>query len=158
MAFVFLILVFFIDQRGYLISIAYCSFYHLFYCYMLYGNEPPHDKTNIMACTPSEDSLSLGIHPVWVWSESLLSAWIKVGSLATYWAHSEDSDETGRMPRLIWFFAGRKVILLILSWDGSNTDDTKSKIVTYKVHDCLLFCWLCCALLKRSLCPIFAKH
>ena len=28
---------------------------------------------------------------------------------------SEDSDQTGRMPRLIWLFAGRTVILLVLS-------------------------------------------
>ena len=35
----------------------------------------------------------------------------KLGSLATHWAHSEDSDQTGRMPRLIWVFAGRTVIL-----------------------------------------------
>ena len=40
-----------------------------------------------------------GIRPVW--SESLLSAWRKLGSLATHWAHSEDSDQTGQMPRLI---------------------------------------------------------
>ena len=26
---------------------------------------------------------------------------------ATHWAHNEDSDQTGRMPRLIWVFAGR---------------------------------------------------
>ena len=55
-------------------------------------------------------------------SESLLSAWRKLGSLATYWAHSEDSDQTGRMPRLIWVFAGRTVILLVLSWGGSYLD------------------------------------
>ena len=42
-----------------------------------------------------------------VWSESSLYAWRKLGSLATYWAHSKDSDLTGRMPRLIWVFAGR---------------------------------------------------
>ena len=41
-----------------------------------------------MACAPSEDSISLGIRPVW--SESSLSAWRKLGSLATHWAHSED--------------------------------------------------------------------
>ena len=35
-----------------------------------------------------------------------LSAWRKLGSLATYWAYNEDSDQTGRMPRLIWVFAG----------------------------------------------------
>ena len=42
-----------------------------------------------------------------VWSESLLSAWRKLGSLATHLSASEDSDQTGRMPRLIWVFAGR---------------------------------------------------
>ena len=33
-------------------------------------------------------------------------------------ADSEDSHQTGRMPRLIWVFAGRRVILLVLSWGG----------------------------------------
>ena len=28
------------------------------------------------------------------------------GSLATHWAHSEDCDQIGRVPRLIWVFAG----------------------------------------------------
>ena len=54
-----------------------------------------------------------------VWSESLLSAWRKLVSLATHWAHSEDSDQTGRMPRLIIVFAGRTIILLVLSCRGS---------------------------------------
>ena len=54
---------------------------------------------------PAKARISLGIHPVW--SESSLSAWRKLGSLATHWAHSKDSDQTGRMPRLIWVFAGR---------------------------------------------------
>ena len=66
---------------------------------------------------PVKTQISLGIRPVW--SESLLPAWGKLGSLATHWAHSEDSDQTGRMPRLIWVFAGRTVILLVLSWGGS---------------------------------------
>ena len=64
--------------------------------------------------------ISLGICPVW--SKSSLSAWRKLGSWATHWVHSEDSDQTGRMPRLIWVFAGRWVILLVLSWGGSNVD------------------------------------
>ena len=42
-----------------------------------------------------------------VWSESSLSAWQHLGPLATHWAHSEDSDQTGRMPRLIWVFTWR---------------------------------------------------
>ena len=39
---------------------------------------------------------------------------VQMGSLtpastvfATHWAHIEDSDQTGRMPRLIWVFSGR---------------------------------------------------
>ena len=52
---------------------------------------------------PTKTRISLGIRPVW--SESLLSAWQHLGSLATHWAHSEDSDQTGQMPRLIWVFA-----------------------------------------------------
>ena len=57
--------------------------------------EMPHDKTN---------------NPVW--SESSLSASRIIGSLATHKTHSEDSDQTGQMPRLIWVFAGRTAILL----------------------------------------------
>ena len=72
--------------------------------------EPPHDKTNKMACAPSEDSDQPG-HP--------LSTWRNNGFSATHWAHSENSDQTGWMPRLIWLFAGRIVILLILSLTGS---------------------------------------
>ena len=63
--------------------------------------EPPHDKTNKMTVCPAKTQIS---RPGW--SES---------SLCTKWvaedpnflpADSEDSDQTGRMPRLIWVFAG----------------------------------------------------
>ena len=50
--------------------------------------EPRHDKTNKMSVRPAKTQISLGIRPVW--SESSLSAWRKLGSLATHWAHSED--------------------------------------------------------------------
>ena len=66
---------------------------------------------------PAKTQISQDIRPVW--SESSLSAWRKLGSLATYWAHSEDSDQTGRMPTLIPVFAGAHVILLVLSYGGS---------------------------------------
>ena len=42
-----------------------------------------------------------------VWSEASLSARRRCGSLAIHWAHSDDSYQTGQMPRLIWVFAGR---------------------------------------------------
>ena len=70
-----------------------------------------------MVVRPAKTQISLGIRPVW--SESSPSAWRKLGSLATHWAHSEDSDQTGRMPRLIWVFAGRTLILSVLSCRGS---------------------------------------
>ena len=62
-------------------------------------NEPGHDKTNKMTVRKAKTQISLGIRPVW--SKSSLSAWRKFGSLVTHWAHSEDSGQTGRMPRLI---------------------------------------------------------
>ena len=46
--------------------------------------DPPHDKTNNVAVRPAKTQISLGICPVW--SASSLSAWRKLGSLATHWA------------------------------------------------------------------------
>ena len=67
-------------------------------------------------------------------SEDLRSAWTSTqsdqSSLCTQWvakdqsflhADSKDSDQTGRMPRLIWVFTGRTVILLVFSWGSSFT-------------------------------------
>ena len=79
--------------------------------------ELPHDKTNNVAVRPAKTKISLGIHPVW--SESSLSAWRKPESLATLWVHSEDSDQTGQMPRLNWVFAWRTLTLLVLSHSHS---------------------------------------
>ena len=54
---------------------------------------------------PAKTQISLDIRPGW--SESSLSAWRQLGSLATHWAHSEVPGQTGRMPRPIWVFAWR---------------------------------------------------
>ena len=75
--------------------------------------ELPHDKTNKMACAPSEDSDQPES------AQSSLSAWRKRGTLAAHWTHNEDSDQTVQMPRLIWVFTGRTDQLLVLSWGGS---------------------------------------
>ena len=82
-------------------------------------NEPLHDKTNKMSVCPAKTQISLGICPVW--SESSLSAWRKLGSLATHLAHSNDSGQTGRMPRLTWVFAGHTATLLVLSCRDSKS-------------------------------------
>ena len=68
-------------------------------------NEPQHDKTNKMSVRPANTQISLGICPVW--SESSVCAqWVPKDPGFLH-ADSEDSDQTGRMPRLIWVFAGR---------------------------------------------------
>ena len=64
-----------------------------------------HDKPTKWYVRPEKTQISLGTRPVW--SESSLSAWRKLGSLATHWAQSEVSNQTRRMPRLIWVSAGR---------------------------------------------------
>ena len=85
---------------------------------LLTTNELRHDKTNKVSVRQAKTQISLGVRPVW--SVSSLSAWRNLGPLVTHWAHSEDSDQTGLMPRLIWVFAGRTLILLVLSCRGSN--------------------------------------
>ena len=57
--------------------------------------EPPHDKTNKMACTPSEDSDQPG-HPsslIRVFTVRMKKAWV-------HGVHSDDSDQIGPMYRL----------------------------------------------------------
>ena len=80
-------------------------------------NELRHDKTNKVSVPPAKAQISLGIRPIW--SESSLSAWRNLRSLAVHWMHSEDWSDWA-MPRLIWVFAGRTLILLVLSSHGSN--------------------------------------
>ena len=75
-------------------------------------------KPTKLSVGPGKTQISLGIRPVW--SKSSLSAWRNSGSLATHWAHSEDSDQTGRMPTVISVFAVRTLILLVLICRGSN--------------------------------------
>ena len=60
---------------------------------------PQHDKTNKMACATTDDSDQPGYPP------SLISL-RSIGSSAAHWGHCENSDQTGRMPRLIWVFTG----------------------------------------------------
>ena len=73
-----------------------------------YSSELPHDKMNMH---PAKTQISLGIRPVWSES-SLCTQWVDKGPSFLY-ADSEDSDQTGRMPRLIRVFAGHTVILLV---------------------------------------------
>ena len=89
-------------------------------------DEPRHDKTNKVRVRPAKTQISLCIRPVW--SESSLCAQWLAKDPSFLHADSEDSDQTGRMPRLMWVFAGRTVILLVLSCRGSNQESVYSFI------------------------------
>ena len=59
--------------------------------------EPRHDKTSKVSVRPAKTQISLGIRPVW--SESLLCAQWVAKDPGFLHADSEDSDQTGRIPR-----------------------------------------------------------
>ena len=88
-----------------------------------------------MSVRPAKTQISLGIRPVW--SESSLCAQWVAKNPSILHADSEDSDQTGRIPRLIWVFAGRTAILLVLSCRGSIVilinygNDSKKQ---YRIH------------------------
>ena len=88
-------------------------------------NEPQRDKTNKMMCA-QQRQISLDIRPVW--SESSLSTWRNLGSLATYWANSEDSDQTERMPSSL----GAHAILLgfVTRWPISHSTTTLCSFIS----------------------------
>ena len=67
--------------------------------------EPPHDKTNKMACAPSEDSDQPGHPPSLI--RVFACAQLVAKEPSFLHVDSEDSDQTKRMPRLNWVFAGR---------------------------------------------------
>ena len=105
----------------------YTDFYHLIVANRttyLYSSdmirsircEPRHGKTNKMSVRPAKTQISLGIPPVR--SESSLSAWRNLGSLATSWTHSEDSVQTGRMLQadLSLRWAHTHFVGFVMSW------------------------------------------
>ena len=84
-------------------------------------SEPWHDKTNKIRVCPAKTQISLDINRVWSES-SLCTQWVAKDPSCLH-ANSEDSDETGWMPRLIWVFAGRTLILLVLLCHGWSLFD-----------------------------------
>ena len=110
------------------------TFYHSsFYCFLLESHhrkivvmltflnveqhscfEPRHDKTSKIVVRLAKTQISLGIRPDW--SESSLSVWGKLGSLATHQAHRSDWTDAQAEMSLLW----AHIILLFLSCRGSN--------------------------------------
>ena len=84
-----------------------------------------------MSVRRAKTQISLGIRPVW--SESSLCAqWVAKDPRFLH-ADSEDSDQTGQMPRLIRVFAGRTVTSLVLSCRGSYPMQYKEQAVSKDV-------------------------
>ena len=89
-----------------------------------------HWCTNKEELQQRKTEISLRIHTVW--SLCSLSAWRNITSLVFENAPSDDSDQTARMRRLIWIFAGRtcqKVPFLTLRLNYLN--DTFSVIAVH---------------------------
>ena len=92
-----------------------------------------------------------------VWSESSLSIWRNHVSLASHLAQSGDSDQTGRMSRLIWVFAGRMCHFFFFfffvfraeahywrrsDWIGISSESIRGKQVQRSPHWPVVFCHL----------------
>ena len=91
----------------------------------------------------------------WVCTQRRLrSAWASAQSdqslsLCAHWvakdpsfllAHSEDSDQTGRRPRLIWVFAGHTATLLVLLCRGSSLSQPRNSVSRFT--DPLKMAWI----------------
>ena len=101
--------------------------------------EPRYDKTNKVTVRPAKTQISLGIRPVW--SESFLCAQLVAKDPRFLHADSEDSNQTGRMPRLIWVFTRRTLTLLVLSYRGSFVSNSVLWLVVPVVFVVSWFLW-----------------
>ena len=91
-------------------TVPYLISWKLKLYFVIFINELRHDKTNKISVPPLKTQISLGIRPVW--SESSLCAQSIAKDPMFLHVDSEDSDQIGWMPRLIWVFAGHTLILL----------------------------------------------
>ena len=102
-----------------------------------------------MTVRPAKTQISLGFRPVW--SES---------SLCAQWVAKDPS--VYHADRLIWVFAGRIVILLVLSWGGSFVSNTEDRD---EYNDSIDLLYLKCAVFQINdhwanikLELVFVKH
>ena len=102
--------------------------------------------------------ISLGIRLVW--SESSLCApWVAKDPSLLH-TDSKDSDQTGRIPRLIWVLAGCIVILLVCH----KADHICFGLIWKELAESLIhpprkdFCFSCCIRHLSSWCPWWPWH
>ena len=94
--------------------------------------EPPHDKTNKMACTPSEDSDQPGHQPslIRVFAVHMKKAWVLSYPLSA----QQRLIRLGRLPGWSESSLGAHVSLLVLSWGGSFADHAWNSCFVYWCH------------------------
>ena len=86
--------------------------------------DPPQNKINKMTVHPAKTQISLGIRPVWsVFDIRMKKPWVLSYPLRAQRRLWSDW--------VIWVFAGRTVILLALSWGGSDVLISANCIFAY---------------------------
>ena len=94
-------------------------------------NELHHDKTNKMICAPSETQISLCIRPVWsVFPVRMKKALVHIYPLSAQWR----LVRLGRCPGWSESSLGAEVILLVLSWGGSNDGFSAERVMKEQEH------------------------
>ena len=97
------------------------------------SSEPPRDKTNKMTVRPAKTQITLGIRPVW--SESpLCTHWVAKDPSFLH-GDSEDSDQTGWMPRLIWVFTVRRCHFVGFVMGPPKSFDERFTLKLKKIHN-----------------------
>ena len=86
-----------------------------------------------MACAPSEDSDQPG-HPHSLIRVFAYAQWVAKDPRFLH-TDGEDSDQTGRMPRLIWIFAGRTghTIGLVTLWLNCNCESASCFLILFRI-------------------------
>ena len=90
---------------------------HYFFAFFIWAASWQNQQNGMC---PAKTQISLVIRPIW--PESLMCAHCVAKGPSFLHADSEDSEQTGWMPRLIWVFSGCNAILLVLSWGSSFRD------------------------------------
>ena len=93
-----------------------------------------------MTVRPAKTQISLGIRTVW-WESSICAEWVAKDPSFLH-AHSEDSDQAGRMPRLCWVFAGRTFagfVMRLLKYASQNLHTNMYPDVHMKWYDMIWY-------------------
>ena len=77
----------------------------------------PHNLASLSTCYDWKKTWSV---------QTSLSTWVNIGSLASHWAHSENSESS----------LDAQAILFVLSWCGSVSQTCKFKVLTAAACTC----------------------